>query len=183
MVVSDIANLPFASQVFDGIVSLHTIHHLPIDEHPQAYQELYRVMKPNRTAVVVNGWHKPPLGVVLDKLRKFTLRVRGFINRRILRRKRSIDEGNLAQAAHSKGDTKSTFVEKNDAAYLKREIGTQMPLEIHVWRSGSVKVLRTFAHDGWGGRSLLRGLFWLEEHFPHWFGENGQYPLVIISKR
>jgi hypothetical protein len=43
-------------------------------------------------------------------------------------------------------------------------------------------VLRTFAHDGWGGHGILRLLFWLEERFPHWFGENGQYPLVIVSK-
>jgi len=101
----------------------------------------------------------------------------------MLRRKQQIDEGNLAQAAQKKDDTKSTFVKKNDAAYLKREVGTQMPLDIRVWRSVSVKVLRTFAHDGWGGRRLLKSLFWLEERFPHWFGEKGQYPLVIISKR
>ena len=57
-----------------------------------------------------------------------------------------------------------------------------MPLEIFVWRSVSVKVLRTFIHDGWGGRGILRFLFWLEEQFPEWFGENGQYPLVVIQK-
>jgi len=183
MVVSDVANLPFVPDVFEGVVSLHTIHHLPLSEHPQAYAELYRVMQPEGRAVVVNGWHKPPLGEALEKLRKFTLRARGFINRRLLRRKQQIDEGNVAQAAQKKGDTKSTFVEKNTATWLKANVGTQMPLEIRVWRSVSVKVLRTFAHDGWGGRSLLRFLYWLEERFPHWFGENGQYPLVIISKR
>jgi ubiquinone/menaquinone biosynthesis C-methylase UbiE len=182
MVVADIANLPFAPEVFDGVVSLHTIHHLPLSEHPLAYNELFRVMKPGQKAVVVNGWHKPPLGVALDRSRKFTLRVRGFINRRILRRKAQVSEGNLAQAAQDRRDTKSTFVEKNSAAWLKANIGNQMPLDIRVWRSVSVKVLRTFAHDRWGGRVLLRFLFWLEERFPHWFGENGQYPLVVVSK-
>ncbi len=182
MVVSDVANLPFAPEVFDGVVSLHTIHHLPIAEHQQAYGELYRVLLPGRNAVVVNGWHKPPLGVALDRLRKFTLRVRGFINRRILRRRAQISEGNLAQDAQSDADTKSTFVEKNSAAWLKANVGTQMPLEIRVWRSVSVKVLRTFVHPKWGGRNLLSFLYWLEERFPHWFGENGQYPLVVIRK-
>jgi hypothetical protein len=132
--------------------------------------------------VVVNGWHEPPLGVALDRLRKFTLRVRGFINRRVLGRKTQISEGNLAQSAQRKDDTKSTFVEKSGADWLKRTIGSQMPLEIWVWRSVSVKVLRTFIHDGWGGRGILRFLFWVEERFPHWFGENGQYPLVVIRK-
>jgi ubiquinone/menaquinone biosynthesis C-methylase UbiE len=181
MVVADVANLPFCLEAFDGIVSLHTIHHLPLTEHPQAYNDLYRVLKPEGSAVVVNGWHKPPLGVALDRLRKYTLRLRGFINRRIFR-KSQVDEGNLAQSAQQTNDMKSTFVEKNDAGWLKRTVGSQMPLEIFVWRSVSVKVLRTFIHDGWGGRGILRFLFWLEERFPHWFGENGQYPLVVIQK-
>ncbi|MGD9093912.1 MAG: class I SAM-dependent methyltransferase, partial [Anaerolineales bacterium] len=55
-VVADVANLPFKPDTFDGVVSLHTIHHLPADEHLQAYREVYRVLAPNRTAVVVNGW-------------------------------------------------------------------------------------------------------------------------------
>ena len=181
MVVADVANLPFCSEAFDGIVSLHTIHHLPLSEHPQAYNDLYRVLQPEGSAVVVNGWHKPALGVLLDRLRKYMLRLRGFINRRIFR-KSQVSEGNLAQSAQLVNDTKSTFVEKNDADWLKRVVGSQMPLEILVWRSVSVKVLRTFIHDGWGGRGILRFLFWLEESFSHWFGENGQYPLVVIHK-
>jgi ubiquinone/menaquinone biosynthesis C-methylase UbiE len=182
MVVADVANLPFSPEVFEGEVSLHTIHHLPLSEHPQAYNELYRVLKPDGCAVVVNGWHKPPLSVPLDHVRKFTLRVRGFINRRILQRKAQISEGNLAQSAQKMDDTKSTFVEKNSAKWLMRTVGNQVPIEILVWRSVSVKVLRTFIHDGWGGRGILRLLFWLEDVFPHWFGENGQYPLVVIRK-
>ena len=54
--VADVANLPFADQVFDGVVSLHTIHHLPSNEHQQAYMGLYRVLAELKSAVVVNGW-------------------------------------------------------------------------------------------------------------------------------
>ncbi len=50
IVVADIANLPFKPDVFDGVVSLHTIHHLPEDEHLQAYSELYRVLAPGSSA-------------------------------------------------------------------------------------------------------------------------------------
>ncbi|HET6845730.1 MAG TPA: class I SAM-dependent methyltransferase, partial [Anaerolineales bacterium] len=60
-VVADIANLPFRRNVFDGIVSVHAIHHLPSEEHAQAYQELYRVLSPGRSAVVINGWYRPLL--------------------------------------------------------------------------------------------------------------------------
>jgi len=181
-VVADVANLPFADDVFDGTVSLHTIHHLPLEEHSQAYGELYRTLRPGRSAVVVNGWSNPPLGVFLSRLMKFTLRVQGFITHRILRRPRVEKPVNPAQAAQRPGETKSTFTAKNSAAWLKRTVGAQMPLEIFVWRSVSVKVMRTFIHERWGGRSILRALFWLEERFPHWFGENGQYPLVVVKK-
>jgi SAM-dependent methyltransferase len=55
-VVADVANLPFKPEPFDGVVSLHTLHHLPLEEQSKAYGELYRVLKPGSTAVVVNGW-------------------------------------------------------------------------------------------------------------------------------
>ncbi len=42
--------------VFDGVVSLHTLHHLPQGEQKNAYLDLYRVLAPGSSAVVVNGW-------------------------------------------------------------------------------------------------------------------------------
>jgi len=36
-VVGDIAQLPFKPEAFDGIVSLHTIHHLPVEEKADCY--------------------------------------------------------------------------------------------------------------------------------------------------
>ena len=59
--VADIANLPFKGDAFDGVVSLHTIHHLPQIEHTKAYDEIHRVLAPESSAVVVNGWSHPPL--------------------------------------------------------------------------------------------------------------------------
>ena len=84
-------------------------------------------------------------------------------------------------------DRRGTFVSKNDAAWLKREVGNRMPqgrrLEILCWRGLSVGFLRTFIHERLGGRWLLRFVFWLEERFPHYFGERGQYPLVVITPK
>lgn len=181
-VVADIANLPFAPDVFDGLVSLHTIHHLSREEHLKAYLELSRVLLPGRSAVVVNGWHKPPLGEAIRKLRVFTLRIQGFVYHRLLRRPRRPEKINPVASFQGDNDLKSTFVQKNHPAWFRSEIGSQLPLEIWVWRSISVKDMRTFIHEGWGGRGILRGLYWLEERFPHWFGVNGQYPLVVIRK-
>lgn len=180
-VVADIANLPFKSGVFGGFVSLHTIHHLPQEEHTYAYRELYRVLVPGRKGVVVNGWHKPPLSVVLDKLRRIALRVRGLI-RRLLGLAPLDQKKTRLKTDSDSQKPKGTFVSKNNSAWLKNTVGSEIPLEILVWRSVSVKMLRTFIHDGWGGRKLLRILFWLEERFPNFMGENGQYPLVVVRK-
>ncbi len=181
-VVADIANLPFMEGIFGGVVSLHTIHHLARVEHLKAYRELYRVLLPGSSGVVVNGWHKPPLGEVLRKLRKFTLRIQGFLRHRLMRQPRQPKKINPGASFQEEGELKSTFVQKNHPAWFQREIGSQLPVEIRVWRSISVKDMRTFIHEGWGGRGLLRGLYWLEERYPGWFGRNGQYPLVVIRK-
>jgi hypothetical protein len=45
-----------------------------------------------------------------------------------------------------------------------------------------VKFLRSVIQPEWGGRFWLKVLYQLEEWFPHFFGEKGQYPLIIISK-
>ena len=57
-----------------------------------------------------------------------------------------------------------------------------MPVEILVWRSVSVRFLRALVHHNLGGRVWLSLLYWLEERFPHFFGENGKYPLIVIRK-
>jgi ubiquinone/menaquinone biosynthesis C-methylase UbiE len=181
-VVADIANLPFAPEVFDGLVSLHTIHHLPIEQHVKAYQELYRVLISGRTGVVVNGWHQPPLAKRLTILRKVTMWFQGLITRRLFGRERYRQEINPVASLQDEQETKSTFVNKNHPSWFVREVLSQLPVEILVWRSISVKDLRTFIHPGWGGQGILRILFWLEEKFPCWFGMNGQYPLVVIHK-
>ncbi|NJD59814.1 MAG: methyltransferase domain-containing protein, partial [Anaerolineae bacterium] len=65
-VVCDIANLPFKSGCLDGLVSLHTLHHLPAQEHVQGYQELHRTLAENGKGVIVNGWDNPPLTVLFN---------------------------------------------------------------------------------------------------------------------
>jgi SAM-dependent methyltransferase len=175
-VVGDIANLPFKPDAFDGLVTLHTIHHLPAEEHQRAYLELQRVLSPGKTGVIVNGWDLPPLTV----LQNFLIRLVES-----LRRKPSTPlpfrGGAGGEAAGDKA--RGTFVRKHTPTWLKKEVGTHMPVEIWCWRSLSVRFLRTFFHTRLGGQTWLRLLYWLEERFPHFFGKNGQYPLVVIHKR
>ena len=168
-VVGDLANLPFKTDAFDGEVSMHAIHHLALEEHPRAYAELYRVLNPGRTAAIVNGWHEPLLSRMAEPLIGLMRRLSG----KSAKKKKNW----LAEQ-----DPEGTFVRKMTPAWLKREIGSQMSLEIRPWRSMSTRLLRWFVHPALGGRYFLRFVFWLEDLFPRFFGENGQYPLIIIKK-
>jgi SAM-dependent methyltransferase len=165
-VVADVANLPFRAAAFDGIVSLHTLHHLPEDEHLGAYVGLYRVLRPGGSAAIVNGWPQPRLMQLFDPL----VRWRRWL--RILRGK----------PVKRKAGDKGTFTSRHNVRWIKAEVGGRMPVEIRVWRSVSVRFLRALIKPQLGGRWLLRALYRLEEWFPHFFGENGQYPLLIVRK-
>jgi ubiquinone/menaquinone biosynthesis C-methylase UbiE len=190
-VVADIANLPFKAEVFDGVVSLHTIHHLPIQEHEQAYREVYRVLSGSASAVVVNGWESSLMAIFKGPIR-WTQRLYSW-KQRLSGKQQPIntvpeskgvggeqvkESGNLQLVGNPQG----TFVHKHNAMWLKDHVGELMPVEIRVWRSVSVLFLRTFIHDGKGGRLILRLLAGLEERFPRFFGEKGVYPLIVIRK-
>ncbi len=182
-VIADIAQLPFRKEVFDGVVSLHTIHHLADEEHSQAYCELYRVLSSDHTAVVVNGWDDPPLMKLFDRPIRWANRFRWYGQRlRIV--SQDIRESKAEENATEpkKIEPKGTYIQKKEAARLKREVGVLMPLQILVWRSVSVRFMRALIHPKLGGRLLLGFLFWLEERFPRFFGESGQYPLIVIQK-
>lgn len=180
-VVADIANLPFRVESFDGVVSLHTIHHLPEAEHTRAYQELYRTLTPGSSAVVVNGWGDSKLMKMFNPLIRLSQLVRYRYNRFVKRIETNDAQEELPK--HSQKDTpKGTFTNKHDADWMKNSLGKSMPLEILVWRSVSVKFLRNLIHAQLGGRYWLRLLYWLEERFPNYLGENGVYPLIVIRK-
>jgi len=168
-VVGDLANLPFKGEIFDGVVSMHTIHHLPLEEHPRAYGELHRVLVSGRTGVVVNGWSNPRLIVMAQPLVNLALRLLG-------RGPKKKEE----QPVSSKPT--GTFVTQATPEWFKREIGTRMAVEIRPWRSLSTLILRLFVYPQLGGKLFLRFVFWLEGVFPKFFGENGQYPMIVITK-
>jgi hypothetical protein len=179
-VVADVAYLPFKQEVFDGVVSLHTIHHLPEEQHLQAYTEIYRVLAPERTAAVVNGWPSSPLMGAFEPLMRLSRRVRSFSAR--LRGEPRAPRSPKKQKVDSDGIQKGTFTNRHDYHWVQSAVGAEMPLEIFVWRSVSVRFLRTLIHSWLGGRWWLRLLYRLEERNPHYYGEIGQYPLIVIRK-
>jgi len=182
-IIADIANLPFATDTFDGIVSLHTIHHVPIDEKVDVYKGLHRCLKPGRRLVTVDGWSEVPLGSAMAFMMRVANRMRRWTG------KEASPMPNEASAVQTDATEENssqapagTFVLKTSAKWFHSVMEGQLPYEIRVWRSVSVKFLRSVIQPEWAGRFWLKVLYQLEEWFPHYFGEKGQYPLIIISK-
>ncbi|MEX2144529.1 MAG: class I SAM-dependent methyltransferase [Anaerolineales bacterium] len=175
-VVADISNLPFSSDVFEGIVSLHTIHHLPQNQHVTAYEELHRVLAKGCTAVVVNGWDHSRMMGFFNRIKRVILRTR----HRRFGRKRGM-YANTAATASQEG-IKGTFVEKHDPGWLKLALNGRFEYRVLVWRSAGTNFLRFFIRERWFGRYFLRLLFRLEELFPRYFGEVGRYPMLVVTK-
>jgi hypothetical protein len=177
-VVCDVAHLPFMSGSFDGEVSLHTLHHLPPEEHIRAYQELYRTLAMPGKAVVVNGWDNPPLMVFLN----FWINLFQRLYAVFRPHQQTADLEHPVNAAVTQIQRRGTYVHKHNAAWLEREVGSLVPIQIWCWRSVSVRFLRTFIHERLAGRLKLSVIYWFEEHLPHFLGKAGQYPLIVVRK-
>ncbi len=187
-VLADITHLPFKSELFDGISALHTIHHVPMSDKGQAYDELYRTLKSGRRMVTVDGWTNAALMVRLGWFMAVMGRLRGWWEKIFPKaREQSVQEPAVSRKSETSVGEKSpqptgTFVEKFDADGLIELLSGRMDFNILVWRSVSVVFLRSVIHPDWGGRFWLKILFWFEERFPRWLGRIGQYPLIVIRK-
>lgn len=182
-VVGDISNLPFKSNIFEGIVSLHTLHHLPISDQKNAYKDLYRVLMPGQNAVLVNGWTESPLMNQWSWLAKLMEKIGGLFHN--LRGKKSVLQSEKIENKNNekmiKKESTGTFVEKLTAEWLRKEF-PDMDIDILVWRTISVRFLRAVFHRALSGKFWLKMLYVLEEKYPEYFGKNGQYPLIVIHK-
>jgi len=187
-VVGDIAHLPFKPETFDGIVSLHTVHHVPIEDKLPAYDELYRTLNPGKAMVVVNGWTHSPLMTRLAGFMDFMRRLHSWWLRTVKKQDAQPVRDNVeSPILRSEPRKKSkrlagTFVEKLNAEWLTQALKGRLDYEIYVWRSVSVSFLRSVIYPEWGGRFWLKMLYILEECFPRLLGRIGQYPLVVVEK-
>jgi ubiquinone/menaquinone biosynthesis C-methylase UbiE len=181
-VVADVANLPFKSESFDGLVSLHTLHHLPLPEQKKAYIEFLRVLKLNRTGVVVNGWTDS----LLMRLAKPKIRFMEWLGKLVSGQKGEDKESALRSACFGveppRKEPTGTFIKKFNPEWMKTEIAPVAQFEIFCWRSVNVRFLRAVVHAIMAGKIFLKFLYQMEEWFPKFYGEKGQYPLIVLHK-
>ncbi len=189
-VVADVANMPFRSGIIDGLVSLHTLHHLPLPEQRKAYNEFDRLLAQGKIGVIVNGWTESRLMKRWNWLQqimestgtKFSNLRRKNTSNSIAATSQSMLTNEISEKIKPQNKKPTgTFIEKLDAEWLRREL-KENDIQILVWRSVSVRFLRAVIHKRLAGKLLLSILYWLEDKYPSYFGVNGQYPLIVFSK-
>jgi ubiquinone/menaquinone biosynthesis C-methylase UbiE len=58
LTVGDACNLPYADKSFDLVMSINTLHNLPLEDCKQAIREIERVSR-RHTFIVVDAWRTP----------------------------------------------------------------------------------------------------------------------------
>lgn len=174
-VVGDISRLPFAESTFSGVVSLHTVHHVPSELQGEAFSEMHRVQAQNSRAVVVYSWGSHSL---LMRIFRWPIRT---AQQMIARRSRTASP---AQDREVESLLKSpgTFVHHHEPSWIRSRLDRIQDYEIVVWRSVSTAFLRALIHRPTFGKGLLRILYRVEELAPHLMGTWGQYPMIVMSK-
>ncbi len=181
-VVADVAHLPLAPRSMDGLVSLHTVHHLPASEHLGAFEGFLRCLKPGARAVIVYSWgtQSPLMKAAQPFIRAMNALARLY--RRITHR-RSSPTGAIDQPTEEAERlirTAGTFTFKHNYRWVRDNLGRFPGFDIRVWRSVSTSFLRAFIFRPLLGRQWLRVLFALENLAPHMFGRLGQYPMILF---
>jgi len=165
-VVGDITRLPFRDGAFDGVVSVHTIYHVPAEEQASAFRELHRSLATGKTAVVVYSWGKhSPLMFLFEAVPAKLLSLLRSLGRR------SAPPGEL-----------NLYFQPQSQSWLKREVGSAMNVDVRIWRALSPAFMKRFVPGNALGRWWLRKIFAIEERMPHLLGRIGCYPMILIRK-
>ncbi|MBN9287320.1 MAG: hypothetical protein BGO43_15630 [Gammaproteobacteria bacterium 39-13] len=159
----DVTNLPLNAQAMDAVISLHTLYHVPKEEQLKAYDELYRVLKPGGTSVVVYSWggRSALMNGLLLPIKAYS-----YLKRKIVSAK----------------STQVLYFYAHSYRWFQNEIEAKYSAKLYAWRSVNVPFLKTFIHSKLAGRFLLKLIYWLENRAPEVMGRIGAYPLFVAKK-
>jgi SAM-dependent methyltransferase/uncharacterized protein YbaR (Trm112 family) len=175
--LADITNLPIRDDAMDALISLHTIYHVPADEQGRAFAELYRVLKPGSSAVVVYSWGDQVLPMKVLQGLKFIL-VKG---------PRTLFQGIWRKIRHlpppdARPDPEpALYFHAQGRSWFNRS-NLDFDFTILGYQSLNTRLLQTLIRPALGGAQLLNLIFYLEGAFPHLSGRFGQYPMILMTK-
>lgn len=179
-VLGDVTNLPLVENSVDAVISLHTLYHVPADEQKTALQEIYRVLKPGGSAVIVYSWGE---GSVLMRLTSPHNRVNRAIIDAVAFLTGSRKRGTPDQIPDLQPDFQvKLYSHMYPYSWFARELEALTPFKLACWRSVNTEFLRAYVRDWLYGKQVLATLAWLESKFPWVLGRLGQYPMFVIRK-
>lgn len=173
-ILGDITNLPLKNNSIDAIVSLHTILHVSKEEQKKAFQEIYRLLRQDSSAVIVYSWgtHSPLMTVTLFPFQMIRIILKSLLTKRFIAKilEKKVKLHGLRLYSHT----------YSYRWFLKQK--WEFNFDILVWRSVNTRFLKIYIHNWLFGKQILRFIYWLEEKIPHLAGRFGQYPIVVIKK-
>ncbi|MDP7416154.1 MAG: class I SAM-dependent methyltransferase [Dehalococcoidales bacterium] len=172
----DITNIPIKKESMDSVVSLHTLYHVPLDQQKKALNEIYRVLRPESTGVIVYSWGSTSILMKVNFLHDLYCAVKKIILNLFGGKKEiELSKDNILKEP-------KLYYRVHNFKWFIENINIKFKFELGSWRSVDVKFLKFFIHDFLFGRLILRIIFRLEEVFPKFFGRYGQYPILILKK-
>ena len=170
-ILCDITNLPFRTVSCDAFVSLHTVYHVAADQQLKALSELNRVLKPQKTGVVVYSWgvHSILMSFLQPRL---LLKNWQYIFRP---KKHPLPLPVITEDS-------TFYFHAHSPNWFDEQVSPKFNVELASWRSIATSVTRRFIQPWLLGRIIVDALFFLEDKFPKFFGRFGQYPIFIFRK-
>ncbi|MGD8451403.1 MAG: class I SAM-dependent methyltransferase [Phycisphaerae bacterium] len=177
-VLGDVTNLPLKDGTMDGVVSIHTLFHVPQDEQPKALRELHRVLRPGGSAVVVYSAGDRCALMKLPLLRFGLLRP---LQRRLRWYGRRLRQMLGGPSATGGTPPPRLYFHAHPVSWWRRQrLGFE--IELRCWRSVHVDFLKMYVHRWLAGRAVVGLLYWLENAAPRLMGSVGQYPMFVVRK-
>jgi len=175
--LADITNLPIRDNAMDAVISLHTIYHVPADEQGRAFQELYRVLKPGSSAVVVYSWGDQVLPMkVLRAIKHILVKGPQTLFQEIWRKIRRLPPPDARPDPEP-----ALYFYTHGRSWFNRS-NLNFDFTILGYQSLNLKLLQTFIRPRLWGSQLLNLIFHLEGAFPRLSGQFGQYPMILMTK-
>lgn len=170
-ILGDITNIPLRENCIDGLISMHTVYHVPLGEQTKAVEETYRVLSDKGQAVIVYSWKKAGLMRLAFSLWKPVLTAYKWLK----------GEKKIQQPFRS-DERPDLFVQQQNHDWFVREVRRRFNARLRVYSAISRSFSNTFIREKAFGRQLSGIIYFLENAFPKLMGRWGQYPVFIIRK-
>lgn len=171
-ILGDMTNIPLKENSVDGIISMHTVYHVPRNEQTKAVEEAYRVLSRDGQAVIVYSWKKSGF-----------MRLAFALWKPVLATYKLLKKEKRTERPFTSAERPDLFVQQQNHDWFAREISKRFNARLTVYSAISRSFSNTFIRRKAFGRQLTDFIFFLENTFPRFMGRWGQYPVFIIRKK